>query len=249
MVSCFKGKPLLSVIRVKHGRADADDPWAAPSYGIPTRGLAQDGIGVLQFEADITITGNAVYDVGLTGILSGGNDGTTEIKDNLVHIVVSDPEISPYVEGIRAWAGYFYNGYETAKYVVKDNDVTIGGGLEGWGIYVDWTMNSPIVKDNRVSLKFPTDVGMVLWDVSNATVASNEIAGEGQYGLVLGFWLYPVYANDGNIVKDNDLGEFAAKTADYYLGEGVTNNLLHIEHDDTLLDHSGNNTNNVVRAD
>jgi hypothetical protein len=228
-------------------RADGGDPWATPSYGIPIRGLAQDGIGVIQYEANVTITGNTVYNMGLAGILSGGNDGTTIIEDNFVHIVSSDPEINPFIGGIEAWGKYFYDSYATAKYVIADNDVTVGGGQEAAGIYVDWTKNAPVVRDNRIKLTSPAAKGILLEVVSNANVAGNEIEGDGQYGLVLGKSPDPIEVNKGNTLTDNVLERFTA-AASVYLGEGVANNILYLKEQDKVLDESGNDTNMVAHG-
>ena len=83
-------------------RVDADDPWGAPSYDVLTRGLVQGGIWVGQYDADIIIKDNTVYNTGFLGILSGGNNGETQIKDNFVQLTAPDDEILQDITGIVA---------------------------------------------------------------------------------------------------------------------------------------------------
>ena len=153
----------------------------------------------------------------------------------------------PYTEGIRAWGAYFYYS-EVAAYVIKGNEITVGGSPGGWGIYVDWAL-APVVGDNRIHLSSPAEAGILLWDVANATVVDNDFAGSGEYGLVLGHPQFPRCCfNDSNTLKDNNLVDFTASVADYYLGIDVTNNILHVEEEDLVLDESGNETNIIIRG-
>jgi len=72
-------------------------------------------------------------------------------------------------------------------------------------------------------------------------VIDNEIDGEGTYGFYV--------ETDGNLFKDNDLENLTSAYTDYYLDEGVTNNILYLDEDDSYIDDSGNDTNRIIRDD
>jgi parallel beta-helix repeat protein len=228
-------------------RAGADDPWAAPSYGILVRGLTQGGIWLAQYEADVNITGNAVYNMGIVGILSGGNNGTTQLSNNNVDMGPADAGIRPDSEGISAFGGYFYDGHATAKYVISGNDVDMGNNPEAWGIHVDSTENYPVIRENRIRVRSDSGVGIVMWDTSNATVRENQVQGNGLAGVAL---LTPGWlSTDDNTIKENKVDSFRASSADYYLADDVFNNTLYVKTQDTVLDESGNDTNTVILYD
>lgn len=230
-------------------RAEVDDPWGAPSYDVLTRGLVQGGIWVGQYEADITIKDNEVYNTGFVGILANGSSGETTIKNNFVQIISVDDEILPDgIDGIEALGVYFTWGYENVKYIIADNEVVVGGIPNAWGISVDTVENAPNIRNNTVHLESGADVGIFLWDVSNATVSENIITGDSLYGIALGHWEWSLWlGNSGNIVKDNKLNNFNSALADYYLGLGVTNNALYVHKKDSVLNESGNDTNIIYR--
>jgi len=60
-------------------------------------------------------------------------------------------------------------------------------------------------------------------------LSGNEIEGEGLYGFVLPDLLFPEDETDGNTFRENEVVDFIEQSADYYLGEGVTNNVLYLE--------------------
>ena len=87
-------------------------------------------------------------------------------------------------------------------------------------------------------------------DASTTKVVENKIEGEGQYGVALGHPDFPIWIeNNANTIKENDLDDFTAAVSDYYLGDGVTNNKLYVEKEDTVLDESSNDTNTIYRYD
>jgi hypothetical protein len=232
--------------------AEADDPWAVPSDGNLIRGLTGAGIWLAQSDADITIRANELYNM-WDGILSYGNAGQTTIVENLIDLPAQDPDLYQYpLYGIEICGFCFQDAYETTSYVIRDNDITLGGHFatgNQWtfGILVDGVMNTSVVTKNRINLLSDGFVGIELWNVSNAKVVENKIEGEGQFGVVLGDPDYPSFYNTVNTAKENKLNNFDASVVDYYLGEGVTNNTLYLKMKDTVLNESGNDTNTIYR--
>lgn len=239
----------------RYRRSSADDPWSVPSFGTPVRGLTQGGIALTQYVADTEIKNNKVYNVGMMGILAGSSSGIIEIKNNLIYMVSDDAEIhGDGMKGIPAWGCYVWYFSDASRYIIKDNDITVGGDFVGGedeliiGIDVDCNFNKSVVKGNTIHMVAGGDIGISLWWASDANVTDNEIEGESKYGLVLGHIVYPSdEVNYNNTLKNNVLDSFTAEIADYFLGIDVTNNNLYVEEEDTVLDESGNDTNTIYR--
>ena len=122
----------------------------------------------------------------------------------------------------------------------------MGNNPNAWGIYVDSNDNYPIIEKNKIEVLSESGVGVVLWDTSNATVNKNKIRGNGltAVALLTPGWL----STDNNAMIKNNVNNFDALLADYYLAADVFNNNLYLKQHDTVLDDSGNDTNIVIRG-
>ncbi len=231
----------------QYRRAEPDDPWGTREEDNLIRGL---GLGILlaQSEANILIEANEVRNVGDNGIDCNGNDGTTKIVNNVVHIPSPDGDLVDWPWGIEFCGDCWNDASETTKIVIEGNDISVGGQEGALGIHFDNAQVEPIVSVNKNNhLSGASAVGIGIEIASNAQIVGNEIEGVGEYGLVLG---HPVESRqnlvDGNTLRDNVLENFIATKSDCLLGRGVTNNTLYVGDHLAVSDESGNDTNVIV---
>lgn len=236
-------------------RGNPADPWAVFKGGEWLAGLLDWGIVLVNYGAQITVKDNLITNTGVNGIAAGGNIGRTVIKSNVVHMDCQEFDTHPwYCTGIEAATSFWVDDYwlarETAEFEVRDNIVTIAGdSAELMGIFVDWNSTGPIVTGNQIAISSTTGTALRVTEVSDARVTDNVISGVAKYGVLLGtdpIWGYTVIEQDSNVVIGNVLDNFVGGEYDYYLGSGVTNNLVRIRAGDTFLDDSGNTTNTIV---
>jgi len=249
---------LSGVIRIEdnyinglYGPAESGDPWGAPSYGVLTTGIPHNGIFALSYEANIKVINNEVNNLGITGIHIGGNAGSVEIHKNSINMGNPSSSLQPFSAGISVWAQYFFDGSETTIASITKNEIVLAETPDSRGITISEVRTGPVVTDNVIALSSPSGIGISTENTTFAEIRKNRLSGLAKRGVELLFfdWDEPDYASlaDGNNVESNKLVGLSTSEADYYLGEGVTNNYLYVKKEAAVIDDSGNDTNLLIR--